>query len=73
MEKIRCEITPTGKLRFKNDKGELLLEEYERIREEIQGRKEFNSALEIVPRTFEPHPNTDMIKEQAMLDNIALL
>ncbi|MDU7027120.1 TIM-barrel domain-containing protein [Robinsoniella peoriensis] len=57
--KLRCEITPTGKLRFKNNKGELLLEEYERIREEVQGRKEFNSALEIVPRTFEPHPNTD--------------
>lgn len=57
--RIRCEITPTGKLRFFNQKGELLLEEYERIREETEGRKEFNSALEIVPRTFEPHPNTD--------------
>lgn len=55
--KIRCEITPTGKLRFKNQTGKLLLEEFERIRADY--RKEYNSALEIVPRTFEPHQNTD--------------
>ena len=55
--KIRCEITPTGKLRFKNQDGKLLLEEFERIRADY--RKEYNSALEIVPRTFEPHQNTD--------------
>ena len=58
--KIRCEITPTGKLRFFNQNGKLLLEEYERIRADY--RKEYNSALEIEPRTFEPHANTDHYK-----------
>lgn len=58
--KITCEITRTGKLRFLNQDGKLLLEEYERIRStEEEGRKEFNSALEIVPRTFEPRQSTD--------------
>ena len=58
--KIICEITRTGKLRFLNQNGKLLLEEYERIRGmEEEGRKEFNSALEIVPRTFEPRQSTD--------------
>lgn len=57
--KITCEITRTGKLRFLNQDGKLLLEEYERIRStEEEGRKEFNSALEIVPRTFEPRQST---------------
>lgn len=58
--KLRCEITRTGKLRFLNQDGKVLLEEYERIRGmQEEGRKEFNSALEIVPRTFEPRQNTD--------------
>lgn len=58
--KITCEITRTGKLRFLNQEGKLLLEEYERIRGMAEeGRKEFNSALEIVPRTFEPRPSAD--------------
>ena len=58
--KITCEITRTGKLRFLNQDGKLLLEEYERIRGmEEEGRKEFNSALEIAPRTFEPRQSTD--------------
>ena len=58
--KITCEITRTGKLRFLNQNGKLLLEEYERIRGmQEEGREEFNSALEIVPRTFEPRQSTD--------------
>ncbi len=58
--KICCEITRTGKLRFLNQDGKLLLEEYERNRGMAEeGRKEFNGALEIVPRTFEPHLSTD--------------
>ena len=58
--KITCEITRTGKLRFLNQNGKLLLEEYERIRGmQEEGREEFNSALEIVPRTFEPRKSTD--------------
>lgn len=61
--KITCEITRTGKLRFLNQNGKLLLEEYERIRGMAEeGRKEFNSALEIFPRTFEPHQSVDNFK-----------
>lgn len=61
--KIICEITRTGKLRFLNQTGKLLLEEYERIRGmSEEGRKEFNSALEIFPRTFEPHQSVDNFK-----------
>ncbi len=57
--KIRCELMVTGKMKFFNQKGELLLEEFDRnrFRTEIQG--EFNSALEINPRMFEPIPMTD--------------
>lgn len=56
---IRCELMATGKLKFYNRRGELLLEEYDRnrFRKEIKG--EFNSALEIDPRTFEPITGTD--------------
>lgn len=60
--KIRCELMVTGKLKFFNQKGELLLEEYDRnrFREEVEG--EFNSALEISPRTFTPISGTDNYK-----------
>lgn len=60
--KITCKVLPTGKLKFFNQKGELLLEEYDRnrFRENIVG--EFNSALEINPRTFEPITNTSNYK-----------
>ncbi len=55
-----CEMTRTGKLRFRKGNGQLLLEEYERIRTmEEEGRKEFNSALEIAPRTFESYEAMD--------------
>lgn len=57
--KIRCEIMITGKLKFYNQTGKLLLEEYDRnrFREEIEG--EFNSALEINPRSFKPISGTN--------------
>ncbi len=57
--KISCEVQCTGKLKFYNQKGELLLEEYDknRFRENAPGEKD--SALEIIPRTFEPHRGTD--------------
>ena len=60
--KITCKLLPTGKLKFFNQQGELLLEEYDRnrFRENIVG--EFNSALEINPRTFEPITNTSNYK-----------
>lgn len=56
--KITCEVMMTGKLKFYNQKGQLLLEEFDRnrFRQDIEG--EFNSALEIDPRTFEPHHGT---------------
>lgn len=52
--KIRCELMVTGKLKFFNQKGELLLEEYDRnrFRENVEG--EFNSALEISPVPSHP-------------------
>ena len=60
--KIRCEVMSTGKLRFYNQKGELLLEEYDRNRMRDVVEDEFNSALEIDPRTFEPHRGTNNFK-----------
>ncbi len=56
--KLRCEVFPSGKIRFLNQKGEILLEEYDRnrFREEDEG---FNSALEIFPRTFTPNRGTE--------------
>ncbi|HHV94752.1 MAG TPA: glycoside hydrolase family 31 protein [Firmicutes bacterium] len=57
--KIRCEVMSTGKLRFYNHENKLLLEEYDRNRFRGNVEEEFNSALEIDPRTFEPHRGTD--------------
>lgn len=56
--KITCEVLPTGKLKFRNQDGKLLLEEYDRnrFRKEDEG---FSSALEINPRTFTPIRGTD--------------
>ena len=56
--KICCHVLCTGKLKFYNEKGELLLEEYDknRFRENAPGEKD--SALEIIPRTFLPHRGT---------------
>lgn len=58
---IRCEILSSGKLRFYNQHSQLILEEYDRnrFREDNEG---FNSALEIDPRTFEPHLGTNNFK-----------
>ena len=50
--KIRCEVMSTGKLRFYNHENKLLLEEYDRNRFRGNVEEEFNSALEIDPRTF---------------------
>ena len=56
--KITCEVLPTGKLKFTNQDGKLLLEEYDRnrFRKEDEG---FSSALEINPRTYTPIRGTD--------------
>ena len=61
--KITCELTRTGKLIFRNQNEEILLEEYERIRNMFEeGRKEFNSALELYPRSFRPYEGMDNYK-----------
>ncbi|MDO4284120.1 MAG: glycoside hydrolase family 31 protein [Eubacteriales bacterium] len=61
--KIRCEVTPEGKLIFRRTGGEVLLEEYQRIRSHLGGStKNFNSALEIEPRTFQPYEGMDNYK-----------
>lgn len=58
--KIRCDLGADGRLRFYNQDGKLLLEEYQRIRNMYQeGHKDFNSALEIYPRTFTPKEGCD--------------
>ena len=66
--KITCEVMVTGKLKFYNQKGVCILEEYDRnrMRENIVG--EFNSALEIDARTFEPYPNTSSYKLTARFE-----
>lgn len=55
---IRCEVFPSGKLRFFNAQGNTLIEEYDRnrFRSDDGG---YNSALEICPRTFTPIYGTD--------------
>ena len=59
--KIRAELSGSGKLTFYNQNGKVLLQEFQRTRSMMEeGHKEFNSALEIYARTFEPY---------AMMDN----
>ena len=61
--KIKCEILCTGKMKFYNQKGDLLLEEYDknRMREE-NATGEKDCALEIAPRTFVPNRGTNYFK-----------
>ncbi|MDO4294155.1 MAG: glycoside hydrolase family 31 protein [Eubacteriales bacterium] len=65
--RIRCEVLSTGKLRFLNQRGELILEEHDRnrFRKDEEG---FNSALEICPRTFVPIRGTDHYKLQVRFE-----
>lgn len=66
--KIICELTRTGRLLFYRAEigtngRKVLLAEYQRTRGmSEEGRKEFNSALEIEPRTFEPYEGMDNFK-----------
>jgi len=55
--KLICEIMPSGKLMFKNQKGECLLEEFARNRRDIFS--EDCSALEIEGREFKAHLGGD--------------
>ncbi|MFI3177915.1 MAG: glycoside hydrolase family 31 protein, partial [Eubacteriales bacterium] len=56
---ITCRVVNTGKLKFYNQKGEVILEEYERSRIPKKGEKVFNSSLEIDPHMFSPIAGTD--------------
>ena len=60
--RITCEVSEGGVLRFVNQNGKVLLEEYERTRDMYEGSGKFASALEIVPRTFKPTPGADNYK-----------
>ena len=57
--KLTCKVLDNGVLQFWNAAGALLLEEYDRTREMVEGSGKFASALEIVPRTFKPIPGAD--------------
>lgn len=56
---ISCEVLCTGKLKFYDQNGRLLLEEYDKNRFRPNAPGEKDSALEIIPRTFVPHRGTD--------------
>ena len=58
---ITCKIMENGMMRFYNQKGEKILEEYYRNRRD-DIVEEFNSSLEISPRTFTPHAGCDEYK-----------
>ena len=60
--KIRCEVLCTGKMKFYNQEGQLLLEEYDKNRFRESAPGEPDSALEIAPRTFVPYPGTSNFK-----------
>lgn len=60
--KITCKIMDNGVLEYYNQNGKRLLEEYNRTRELVEASDKFASALEIVPRTFQPRPCTDNFK-----------
>ena len=57
-DKVSCKISLSGKLIFYNQHSDILLEEYDRNRFR-KNNDDFNSALEINPRTFRPISGTD--------------
>ncbi|MDO5540683.1 MAG: glycoside hydrolase family 31 protein [Eubacteriales bacterium] len=59
---IRCEVLCTGKLKFYNRSGKLLLEEVHKDRNGPVSPGEPESALELRPRAFRPHRETDRFK-----------
>ncbi len=60
--RLTCRIMDGGVLQFLNQKGEVLLQEYDRTRSMYEGSGKFASALEIVPRTFKPRTGADSYK-----------
>lgn len=63
--KISCLVEETGKLTFYNQKGECLLEEYERsdlLNEVGRKKKYFSSGLAMTPRNYTPVRGTNYYK-----------
>ena len=60
--KILCKVLRTGKMKFYDRHGKLLLEDYEKNRFRENDPEEKDSALEIAPRTFTPHLGTNSYK-----------
>ena len=60
--RLTCKVMDNGVLQFVNQKGEILLQEYDRTRDMYEGSGKFASALEIVPRTFKPLTGADNYK-----------
>ena len=60
--KILCKVLRTGKMKFYDGHGKLLLEDYEKNRFRENDPEEKDSALEIAPRTFTPHLGTNSYK-----------
>ncbi|MCD8140008.1 MAG: hypothetical protein LUE17_09580 [Planctomycetaceae bacterium] len=65
---IRCEVLCTGKLKFYNGRGDLLVQEYDKNRFRKNAPGELDSALEIIPRTFVPHRGTNYFKLQVRFE-----
>ncbi len=59
--KIRCRMDHNGVLSFYNQRGDLLLMEYDRNHHPVE-ENAFDSALEIKPRYFEPRLGTDFYR-----------
>ncbi|MCR2023263.1 DUF4968 domain-containing protein, partial [Blautia pseudococcoides] len=60
--KLTCKVMDNGVLQYYNQDGKLLLEEYDRTRNMYEGSGKFASALEILPRTFNPRQCSDNFK-----------
>ena len=57
--KIRCRLYSNGDLQFFRTDGKVLLTEYNRTRLMAENANRFESALEILPRTFDPIQGAD--------------
>ena len=60
--KITCRILDNGELKYYRTGGEVLLEEYNRTRNMYVSSSHFESALEILSRTFDPLQAADDFK-----------
>lgn len=70
--RIRAILLSNGRIVYENERGEVILEEYQRIRKLAQfGKetmKEFKSSLKILPRAFRPVYGTDNYRLEARFE-----